>query len=71
LTINRSTFKCGGFINALIAFVSIAAAVFFFVVRPYNFFMARAKRGEEQSDAEKPEDVVLLTEIRHLLKNRG
>jgi large conductance mechanosensitive channel len=68
-TINGSTFRYGDFINAVIVFVSIAAAVFFFVVRPYNYFLARAKRGEEP-DAEKPEDIVLLTEIRDLLKSR-
>ena len=42
-TIHKSTFKYGDFINALIAFVSIAAAVFFFVVKPVNTLMARRK----------------------------
>jgi large conductance mechanosensitive channel len=42
-TINKSTFKYGDFINVLIAFVSIAAAVFFFVVMPVNALMARRK----------------------------
>ncbi len=69
-TINGSTFRYGDFINALIAFVSIAAAVFFFVVRPYNYFMEKARRGEEP-DAPPPEDIVLLTEIRDLLKTRA
>ncbi len=41
--INGSTFAYGDFINVLIAFVSIAAAVFFFVVRPVNALMARRK----------------------------
>ena len=35
-TINGSVFRYGDFINVVIAFVSIAAAVFFFVVRPVN-----------------------------------
>jgi large conductance mechanosensitive channel len=69
-TINGSTFRYGDFINVLIAFLSIAAAVFFFVVRPYNYFQARAKRGEEP-DAEPPQDVVLLGEIRDLLRSRA
>ncbi len=43
-TINGSAFRYGAFINALIAFVAIAAAVFFFVVRPMNALMARRKR---------------------------
>lgn len=42
-TINGSTFMYGDFINVLIAFVSIGAAVFFFVVRPVNALMARRK----------------------------
>ena len=42
-TINQSTFKYGDFLNALIAFVSIAAAVFFFVVKPVNGLMGRRK----------------------------
>jgi large conductance mechanosensitive channel len=40
-TINGSVFRYGDFINALISFVSIAGAVFFFVVRPVNALMAR------------------------------
>jgi large conductance mechanosensitive channel len=43
-TINGAVFKYGAFLNALIAFVSIAAAVFFFVVKPVNALMARARR---------------------------
>ncbi len=40
-TVNSSHFLYGDFINFLIAFVSVAAAVFFFVVRPVNALMAR------------------------------
>ena len=42
-TIRHSTFAYGDFLNTLIAFVTIAAAVFFFVVRPLNALMARFK----------------------------
>jgi large conductance mechanosensitive channel len=42
-TIHGSRFLYGDFINELIAFVSIAAAVFFFVVKPVNALMARRK----------------------------
>lgn len=41
--INGSTFKYGHFINAVIAFLLIAAAVFFLVVRPVNMLMDRFK----------------------------
>ena len=42
-TINSSQFKYGDFINYLIAFLSVAAAVFFFVVQPVNALMARRR----------------------------
>jgi large conductance mechanosensitive channel len=42
-TINDSVFRYGLFFNALIAFVLIAAAVFFLVVKPVNALMARFK----------------------------
>jgi large conductance mechanosensitive channel len=42
-TINKSKFLYGSFINALLAFVLIAAAVFFFVVIPINRLMERRK----------------------------
>jgi large conductance mechanosensitive channel len=47
-TINGSHFLYGDFLNALITFVSIAAAVFFFVVEPVNHLMER--RGKEDPD---------------------
>jgi large conductance mechanosensitive channel len=46
-TINGSTFHYGDFINYLIAFVSIAAAVFFFVVKPVNLLMERRRTGRD------------------------
>lgn len=50
-TINGSRFTYGNFINALIAFISIAAAVYFFVVVPMNHF----KKEEEETLRECPE----------------
>jgi large conductance mechanosensitive channel len=45
-TINGSKFLYGEFINALIAFLMIAAVVFFLVVRPLNALTARLKPGK-------------------------
>lgn len=42
-TVNHSKFMIGDFINAVIAFLIIAAVIFFFVVRPVNRLMARFK----------------------------
>jgi large conductance mechanosensitive channel len=47
-TVNGSEFRYGEFLNALIAFVSIAAVVFFVVVRPVNALVARARRGRTE-----------------------
>jgi large conductance mechanosensitive channel len=47
-TINGSVFLYGDFLNALITFASVAAAVFFFVVTPINRLMAN--RAEEDPD---------------------
>ena len=48
-TINSSHFLYGSFLNSLISFVTIAFAVFFFVVKPYNAIMAR-RRTEGPED---------------------
>ncbi len=42
-TIHRSRFLYGDFINAVVSFVSIAAAVLFFVVKPVNALLARRR----------------------------
>ena len=44
-TINNSTFLYGDFLNAVITFLSIAAAIFFFVVKPLNVLEARRAAG--------------------------
>jgi large conductance mechanosensitive channel len=45
-TVNNSTFLYGAFINAVVAFVLVAAAVFFFVVKPMNALAARRETEE-------------------------
>ena len=42
-TINDSVFRYGEFVNAVIAFLTIAAAVFFLVVKPVNALLTRAR----------------------------
>jgi large conductance mechanosensitive channel len=68
-TINDSKFLYGDLINKIIAFLSIAAVIFFVVVKPLN--MLAARRKQEAPEPEAPaDDVRLLTEIRDLLANR-
>jgi len=45
-TINGSEFRWGTFVTAVIAFVIVAAAVFFLVVKPMNSLLTRVRRGE-------------------------
>jgi large conductance mechanosensitive channel len=53
-TINNSRFLYGAFINALISFVVIAAAVFFLVVKPVNALMARRKTETPVDELTRP-----------------
>ena len=48
--VNGSQFAIGDLINALVSFLLISAAVYFFVVLPVNTLMARLKRGEAAPD---------------------
>jgi large conductance mechanosensitive channel len=60
----------GMFINAVIAFLIMAAVVYFFVVVPYT--KAKEKFFPTTEEEGTPEDVALLTEIRDLLaRNAG
>jgi large conductance mechanosensitive channel len=43
-TINGAVFRYGAFVTSLIQFVAIAAAVFFFVVKPVQALMDRVQR---------------------------
>ena len=48
-TINDAVFRYGSFLTAAITFVAIAAAIFFFVVKPMNALKARAAKQEEET----------------------
>lgn len=44
-TLNGSQFMYGHFLNALISFILVAGAIFFFVVKPMNLLIARSKEA--------------------------
>ena len=46
-TINDSRFAYGDFLNAVLTFVLVAAALFFFVVKPVNYLMERRRTGPD------------------------
>jgi large conductance mechanosensitive channel len=50
LTINGSRFPVGDFLNALVSFLMVAAAIYFFVVAPMNALTEMRKRGEAPAD---------------------
>src|SRR5712692_3428702 len=49
-TVNGSKFLIGDFINAVVSFLLIAAAIYFFVIVPVNALVARMRRGEAPPD---------------------
>jgi large conductance mechanosensitive channel len=62
-TVNGSMFKLGDFINALISFLLIGAAVYFIIVLPVNSLTARLRRGEAPPDPTTKKCPECLTEI--------
>ncbi len=49
-TINHSQFLIGDFINAVLSFLLIGSAVYFFVVLPVNTVVERVRRGQAPPD---------------------
>ncbi|MEQ8178045.1 MAG: large-conductance mechanosensitive channel protein MscL [Amphiplicatus sp.] len=62
------TVNYGAFINALIAFLIVAWALFL-VIKGMNKVRERFEKAPETAPTAPPPDVVLLTEIRDLLKS--
>jgi len=63
MTVGDASIGYGAFIQALIDFLIIAFVIFMLLKMINNM-----KKKEEEAPAEPAEDVVLLTEIRDLLK---
>jgi large conductance mechanosensitive channel len=61
-TINGSEFRYGSFINAVIAFLTVATAIFWLVVLPMNRLAAR-RRTEEPVDKVTRECPECLSEV--------
>ena len=64
-TINDAVFRYGAFLTDAIQFVAIAAAVFFFIVKPVDAIRKRARRtsrarGEAPSDEERRHQELLV-----------
>lgn len=61
-TINGSRFMYGDFINALISFLLVAAAIFFFVIKPMNMLISRSHK-ESPADPATKKCLECLSEI--------
>lgn len=67
---NPGGVSVGNFLTQLIAFVIVAAAVYFMVVVPMNKLAELRARGQEPPTDAPSEEVALLTEIRDALRVR-
>ena len=67
----KTVIDFGAVITAVINFLIVAAVVYFLVVVPMNVLAERRKRGEEPEPKAPAEDIVLLQEIRDLLRQRA
>jgi large conductance mechanosensitive channel len=50
-TVNHSIFKTGDFLNALFAFVLVAAVLYFLVVKPFSALLEQVKDDEAPAAA--------------------
>ena len=64
---NWNGISIGDWLTALVAFVIMAAIVYFAIVTPYTKAKEKFFPAKEEEDEGAPEDVVLLQEIRDLL----
>jgi large conductance mechanosensitive channel len=61
--IGETPFPVGDFINALVSFVLVAVAVYFFVVTPVNALIARMRREPAPADPSTKKCLECLSEI--------
>jgi len=62
-TVNNSKFLYGDFINTVISFLLVAAAVYFFVVTPINALVARMRKDPAPADPTTKKCPECLSEI--------
>jgi large conductance mechanosensitive channel len=63
-TVNDAVFRYGAFITDVISFVAIAAAVFFFIVKPMDAIVSRRKPAEEEISDDERRHQELLAALR-------
>ena len=63
VTVNGSKILIGDFINAVVAFLLVATAIYFFVVMPMNMIVERRRRGEAPADPTTKKCAECLSEV--------
>jgi large conductance mechanosensitive channel len=66
--VNTTFVDLSGIINAIVVFIITALVVYFIFVVPMNKLAERRARGQEEAPASKADDLLVLEEIRDLLK---
>ncbi|WP_062071526.1 large conductance mechanosensitive channel protein MscL [Demequina sediminicola] len=66
--INSAVFSIGLILDALFKFITIALAIYFFVVVPMNKLAERRKKADDVVEEDGPTEVELLMEIRDSLR---
>jgi large conductance mechanosensitive channel len=69
-TINGAEFSIGAVLTAALNFLLVAAAIYFVLIAPMNKFREQRAKGQEEEPKAPPEDILLLQEIRDLLRDR-
>ena len=69
-TINGAEFSIGAVLTALINFLLVVAAVYFVLIVPMNKLREMRASGEAEEPKAPAEDILLLQEIRDLLRDR-
>jgi len=61
--VNGTPVACGKFLNALIGFLLVAAAIYFFLIAPLNAWEARRARGQAPADPTTKQCPECLSEV--------
>jgi large conductance mechanosensitive channel len=69
-TINDAQFSIGAILTAVINFLLVAAAVYFVLIAPLNKYRELRAEGAEEEPQAPPEDLLVLQEIRDLIRDR-
>jgi large conductance mechanosensitive channel len=70
-TINDAQFSIGVILTAALNFLLVAAAVYFVLIAPMNKYRELRAKGAEEEPEAPPEDLLVLQEIRDLIRDRG